>query len=165
MKKYVILLFLLAGCAAWAQDVVRDSAAVKGNNDTVEENVVDVTSSNRTLRKHKEANVLGAPVYYDNNGNVIGSANPSPVYHRPKHHYLNNLDNRYCSFFAEGEWLNGKNDMELAEIAQSGIGLYFLFMPFMGINAVLSVFFTSCEKPLPSQPRRRRVSLPCALRC
>ncbi|MBR5370615.1 MAG: MATE family efflux transporter [Oscillospiraceae bacterium] len=46
---------------------------------------------------------------------------------------------------------NGKNDMELAEIAQSGIGLYFLFMPFMGINAVLSVFFTSCEKPLPSQ--------------
>ena len=46
---------------------------------------------------------------------------------------------------------NGKNDMELANIAQNGIGLYFLFMPFMGINAVMSVFFTSSEKPLPSQ--------------
>ena len=46
---------------------------------------------------------------------------------------------------------NGQNDAALAEIAQSGLKLYFLFMPFMGINSVLSVYFTSREKPHPSQ--------------
>ena len=46
---------------------------------------------------------------------------------------------------------NGQNDTQLTAIARSGMQLYFLFMPFMGMNSVLSVYFTSCEKPFFSQ--------------
>ncbi len=46
---------------------------------------------------------------------------------------------------------NSQHDAQLEDIAEQGLRLYFLFMPFMGINTVFSVYFTSCEKPLPSQ--------------
>lgn len=46
---------------------------------------------------------------------------------------------------------NGQADAALAEIAERGLRLYFLFMPFAGVNSVFSVYFTSCEKPHPSQ--------------
>lgn len=46
---------------------------------------------------------------------------------------------------------NGQSDPQFTALAENGVRLYFLFMPFMGINAVFSVCFTSCEKPLLSQ--------------
>ena len=46
---------------------------------------------------------------------------------------------------------NNQAHTQLKEIAEEGMRLYFLFMPFMGINSVFAVFFTSYEKPLPSQ--------------
>ena len=46
---------------------------------------------------------------------------------------------------------NSRNDAQLAGLAEQGLRLYFLFLPFMGVNSVFSVYFTSCEKPLPSQ--------------
>lgn len=107
MKRLIITALLLLSATVWAQDVVRDSTAALGDT---------VRKATRT-----EANILGAPVYYDINGNVRGSDNPSPVYHRPKHHYLNNLDSRYSSFFAEGEWMNGSTDMAM--------GINFTYLP------------------------------------
>lgn len=46
---------------------------------------------------------------------------------------------------------NSGNNKELQSTAEHGLRLYFLYMPFMGINAIMSVFFTSIEKPFPSQ--------------
>jgi len=49
------------------------------------------------------------------------------------------------------EIFNSESNTELKNISEHGLRLYFLYMPFMGINAILSVFFTSVEKPFPSQ--------------
>ncbi|OPZ22309.1 MAG: Multidrug export protein MepA [Firmicutes bacterium ADurb.BinA205] len=46
---------------------------------------------------------------------------------------------------------NSESNNELRNIAEHGLRLYFLYMPFMGVNAILSVYFTSIEKPFPSQ--------------
>lgn len=105
----------------WAQDVVRDSVPAAADSAGTEENVIGTKPSVKTAVNRKEANILGAPVYYDANGNVCGSDNTSSVYHRPKHHYLNNLDDRYCTFFAEGEVLNGGSDL--------AFGLNFTYLP------------------------------------
>lgn len=130
MKRYIIFLFLvLTGGLLWAQDMVRDSvpaaalpdSAAVDSTDADEENVIGVKPTKREKQELREANILGAPVYYDNNGNVRGSSNPSAVYHRPKHHYLNNLDDRYCSFFAEGEWILGAGEW--------GLGLNLTYIP------------------------------------
>ena len=46
---------------------------------------------------------------------------------------------------------NDSNHTQLSDIAIRGMRLYFLYMPFMGINSLLSVYFTSGEYPVPSQ--------------
>ena len=46
---------------------------------------------------------------------------------------------------------NDGNHAELRKIALRGMRLYFLYMPFMGVNTLLSVYFTSGEYPIPSQ--------------
>ena len=103
--KRLVLIALLAVCGTvWSQDVVRDTV----DN---EENVIGATPSSKS--KQKEPNILGAPVYYDSCGNVRGSGETSTIYHRPKHHYLNNLDDRYYTFFVEGEILAGRHDHAL----------------------------------------------------
>lgn len=123
MKKLIVIALLLMGGTVWAQDVVRDTVAKAvpvttadtidaDDNDTIddEENIIGVKSSTKTGNETKEPNVLGAPVYYDVYGNVVGSSNSSTVYHRPEHHYLNNLDSRYCNIFVEGAMLAGRHD-------------------------------------------------------
>lgn len=124
--KRLILIVLLAVCGTLcAQDVVRDSVAattdtlgIKDNaaideddddNDD-EENVIGAKEQPKKRGK-KEANVLGAPVYYDAYGNVVGSGETSDIYHRPKHHYLNDVGRRFCSVFLEGELLAGRHDV------------------------------------------------------
>ena len=42
---------------------------------------------------------------------------------------------------------NSEGSEHLRKIAEKGLRLYFVFMPFMGINSILSVYFTSLEKP------------------
>lgn len=46
---------------------------------------------------------------------------------------------------------NQSSDTKLRVIAENGLRLYFLFMPFMALNMVFSVYFTSMEQPSPSQ--------------
>jgi hypothetical protein len=129
MKRLIILVLFLSCATVWAQDVVRDSVppvpadSTYGNIgvDTTEENVIGAKPTKHERQQRREANILGTPVYYDANGNVRGSANTSSVYHRPKHHYLNNLSDRFCSIFAEGKILNGSyND---------ALGLSFTYLP------------------------------------
>ena len=56
--------------------------------------------------------VIGAPVYYDTLGNVIGSTAPADsFYHRPKHHYFNRMEDEFSSVFLEGAVLFAENDM------------------------------------------------------
>lgn len=127
MKKLIVIALLTLWGTVWAQDVVRDSVAVTADtvdvddNDTIddEENVIGAKPQPKSEKK--EANVLGAPVYYDLNGNVRGSGETSAVYHRPEHHYFNNLGRRYCSFFVEGTLITGRHDV--------GIGGNFTYLP------------------------------------
>ena len=112
MKRLIVIALLLAlGSIGRAQDVVRDSVAVDTTDN--EENVIGAKPQPKRSGEKKEPNVLGAPVYYDINGNVKGSEKPSHIYHRPKHHYLNNLNDRYYTFFLEGELLAGRHDHAL----------------------------------------------------
>lgn len=132
MKRLIVIALLLVGGTVWAQDVVRDTvtkvtpvatvdtidaddALDVDDNDTIDdgENVIGAKPSPKTSGEKKEANVLGAPVYYDLYGNVLGSGNGSTVYHRPEHHYLNNLDSRYCNIFVEGTLLAGSHDVAI----------------------------------------------------
>lgn len=46
---------------------------------------------------------------------------------------------------------NSGRDAQLQQIAEVGLKLYFLSVPFAGFNIVLSMFFTSTEKALPAQ--------------
>ena len=46
---------------------------------------------------------------------------------------------------------NSENDMLLQQIAEAGLKLYFISIPFAGFNIVLSMFFTSAEKAIPAQ--------------
>ncbi len=45
---------------------------------------------------------------------------------------------------------NSSGNAGMQEIAEHGLRLYFIFLPFAGINAVMAVFFTSNEMPAPS---------------
>lgn len=55
-------------------------------------------------------------------------------------------------FFAESITLifNCENNFLLQEIAVLGLRLYFTAIPFAGFNIIISVFFTSTERPLPA---------------
>lgn len=46
---------------------------------------------------------------------------------------------------------NSAKDLQLQEIAESGLVLYFTAIPFAGLNIVLSTHLTSIEKALPAQ--------------
>lgn len=46
---------------------------------------------------------------------------------------------------------NGENNLKLAQLAERGIFIYFLMLPFAGINIVTSMFFASIEKPVSAQ--------------
>lgn len=73
-------------------------------------------------KRHKgKANVLGAPIYYDTLGNVIGSQTPHDTfYHRPKHHFLNRLDYHFSSCFFEPIGMLGHD---------AAVGLSFSYLP------------------------------------
>ena len=45
---------------------------------------------------------------------------------------------------------NSEGDAVLQKIAEEGLKLYFLACPFAGFNIILSVYFTSMERPLPA---------------
>ena len=46
---------------------------------------------------------------------------------------------------------NSEQNLQLQEIAEKGLKLYFTAIPFAGFNIVLSTFFASTEKALPAQ--------------
>ena len=67
-----------------------------------------------SLWAQKKGNVIGTPVYYDTLGNVIGQQRPTDtLYHRPKHHFHNRLENEFCAIFLEGQTLFSYNDVAL----------------------------------------------------
>ena len=45
---------------------------------------------------------------------------------------------------------NSEQNALLQSIAVLGLRLYFIACPFAGFNVILSIYFTSCEKPLPA---------------
>lgn len=58
-----------------------------------------------------------------------------------------------ATFFFAGQItgiFNSQGNIELQEIAVSGLKLYFIAVPFAALNIVLSVFFTSIGKALPA---------------
>ena len=46
---------------------------------------------------------------------------------------------------------NSEENLQLQQMAETGLRLYFTAIPFMGINIINTVFFTSLEKPKPAQ--------------
>lgn len=46
---------------------------------------------------------------------------------------------------------NSEGNMQLQQIAETGLKLYFAAIPFVGFNIVISTYFTSTEKALPAQ--------------
>lgn len=46
---------------------------------------------------------------------------------------------------------NSEKNRELQEMAVQGLKLYFIATPFIGINVILSNYFSAIEKPLPAQ--------------
>lgn len=105
MKRRLILALLALLCSpVWAQNVMPDSSAA----DT------SALGDTPRQRKQKVRNVLGAPVYYDTLGNVLGAAGPQDsFYHRPKHHFLNRLEYDFNSLFFEMETMFGGRDAAL----------------------------------------------------
>jgi len=97
MKRILFMALLLMGGALWAQTT--DSVAVGR-----------VLGDEPQVKRSRELNVIGAPVYYDTLGNVIGGKTvPDSMYHRPKHHFHNRLENDFCSVFLEGQAKLGRN--------------------------------------------------------
>lgn len=45
---------------------------------------------------------------------------------------------------------NSENNMELQKTAVEGLKIYFIACPFVGFNIIMSVYFTSTEKPKPA---------------
>lgn len=107
----------------------------------------------RTRERHTN-NVLGAPIYFDTLGNVIGGRGTQHEnYVRPKHHFLNRLDNYYCPFFVEGVAYMSSN--------QFGFGSQATYLPkrvggylgaLCGINPYISLGpalrLTDCGAPV-----------------
>lgn len=137
MKRFLITLLLLSCVTVWAQDVVRDSVppAVADTSDDGE-NVIGGRVP--PVKLQKEANIIGAPIYYNQDGSVrtpMHRGNPRGPYQMPRHHYQNNLDNRFCSFFLEGEGLVATDDLALGvnfSYLPSRWGVYCSFLK--GIN-------------------------------
>lgn len=46
---------------------------------------------------------------------------------------------------------NSEQNIQLRQIAETGLKLYFTAIPFMGFNIIISSYFTSTEKALPAQ--------------
>ena len=46
---------------------------------------------------------------------------------------------------------NSEQNLQLQQIAETGLKLYFIAAPFVGFNIIISVYFTSTEKALPAQ--------------
>lgn len=61
----------------------------------------------------------------------------------------------YAVFFAAADPVvsifNSEHNMKLQEIAVEGMRLYFTAILFVGVNIILSMFFTSTERALPAQ--------------
>ncbi|MCM1364563.1 MAG: MATE family efflux transporter [Faecalibacterium sp.] len=55
-------------------------------------------------------------------------------------------------FFADpiAQIFNSEHNAELQIMAVSGMKLYFTAIPFVGFNIIISIFFTSVEKPIPA---------------
>ena len=103
MKKtlFFAVLTLMWACTAVGQVAPTDSTSRS------EKALGDTPRS----RRGGERNVLGAPVYYDTLGNVLGSSTPADsIYHRPPHHFRNRLEDEFCSTFLEFTGLFAHND-------------------------------------------------------
>ena len=121
MKRYVLLLMLLSCGGVWAQDTLRTATAA--DSDAAEENVIGGRPQRTNVQR--ESNVLGAPVYYNLDGSLRTSdnrhGNPRGEYVRPRHHWRNTLDSRFCTYFCEAESMLGPSDL--------AIGLNFAYLP------------------------------------
>lgn len=133
MKRVFALLLLLSWFPLWGQvalpdstqrTVPADSVAVDEDDEDDGPNVIGAQPAPR--RPKGEANIIGAPVYYNPDGSVRGSRQPASRPHRgsrpamPEHHYLNNPGLNYSSFFLE---------LEAALGSRSALGMSFTYLP------------------------------------
>lgn len=103
MKRLLLLPLLMLSSMVWAQ-VQPDSTRAAGR---------ELDGGMRSERG-KVRNVIGAPVYYDTLGNVLGrETTGDSIYRRPKHHFRNRLEDHFCAYFLEGSALMGTGDMAL----------------------------------------------------
>ncbi len=124
---------MLAWLPVWGQvvqpDTARrvipaDSIAVDDDEDDDGPNVIGAQPAPR--RPKGEANIIGAPVYYNQDGSVRGSRQPAPPSRRggrpamPEHHYLNNVGLNFNSVFLEVEAAMGH---------RSALGLNLTYLP------------------------------------
>lgn len=101
MKRLFLIGLMLLGGTVWAQTA--DSVATGR-----------ALGDEPQVRRSRTRNVLGAPVYYDTLGNVIGQSAPADsFYHRPKHHFRNRLEDEFSAFFLEGQIMLGGNDIAI----------------------------------------------------
>ena len=48
-------------------------------------------------------------------------------------------------------YTSSENNIKLMQLAETGIRLYFIMLPFAGINIITSMFFAAVEKPVSAQ--------------
>ena len=85
MKRFLLLALTLVWGTLWAQDVVRDSVkttstvipadSIAVDEEDDGENVIGAKVAPRT--GSGEANILGAPIYYDSTGHAYGTGEPA----------------------------------------------------------------------------------------
>ena len=133
MKRWIIIALTLVCAAVQAQDVVRDTMSADTTDE--EPNVIGAYPSPQTNQRSQEINIIGSPVYYDLNGNVIGSQKtPQTQYHRPKHHYFNSHSLGFCNTFLELKGMVGREFV--AGLALSYVpGQWGIYSSFVGNNS------------------------------
>ena len=137
MKRFLLIALTLAGGSLWAQDVVRhvnqatpdsipatvvpaDSIAVDDDDD--EPNVIGARPTPR--REKGEDNILGAPIYYDADGNAIGTGEPATRAVLLPHGdaALNPVEiDRFNHFFLEAELIS--------TFQNAALGFNFTYLP------------------------------------
>lgn len=130
-KKLLLLALTLAWGSLWAQDVVRDSTkatpavipadSIAVDEDDDEPNVIGAKPMPR--KGSGEANILGAPIYYDSTGHAYGTGEPaSRVAHLPHGEVLHPVEiDVFNHYFFELE--------VMAHYRNAAVGFNFTYLP------------------------------------
>lgn len=162
-KKLLLLALTLAWGTLWAQDVVRDSTkatiisadSIAVDDDDDEPNVIGAKPMPHKIKG--EANILGAPIYYDNEGYAIGTEDTASravqLPHGDEVMYSVEPEekNVFNHFFLEGECISTFRSI--------AVGLNFTYLP-RRVGVYGSVLFGQNRKPYFSLGGALRLATP-----